>query len=234
MPSSCKDIRAALAQCLQNSDCILVQRHTPVECLSHPLLETLPEQCQQLKIGFRECRRGLVDMRKRFRGNAPISTSLELEAGDGSGRKVEGAPGGGIKSQLYAGRPAFDVREQMEGCNGSSSGDEDDTTRIAVFQGESPADIPGVAQTDLQETSISWVVEYTHIVTKQLGESIDAAKLGPQHQAQSAATQSRRARTGRAEATVLRVYYLSRAIRTARSSSSPISTSNSKMDSFSQ
>ncbi|KIW75875.1 hypothetical protein Z517_10620 [Fonsecaea pedrosoi CBS 271.37] len=112
-PSSPRSTGDALAQCLQNSDCILVQRHTPLQCLSHPLLETLPEQCQQLKIGFRECRRGLVDMRKRFRGNAPISTSLELEGGDGSGRKVEGAPGGGLKSQLYAGRPAFDVREQM-------------------------------------------------------------------------------------------------------------------------
>jgi cytochrome c oxidase assembly factor 5 len=78
----------------------MVQRHTPVECLSPPLLETLPLQCQQLKIGFRECRRGMVDMRKRFRGNAPISMSPELEGGDSKG-------------QLYAGRPVFDIREQM-------------------------------------------------------------------------------------------------------------------------
>ncbi|KAL6242664.1 hypothetical protein RBB50_010310 [Rhinocladiella similis] len=102
MPSSCKDIRAALAACLQNSDCIMVDRHTPVECLSSPLLETLPEQCQQLKKGFGECRRGLVDMRKRFRGNAPISTSLENEGGGG-----KSAP------QLYGGKPAFDVVEGM-------------------------------------------------------------------------------------------------------------------------
>ncbi|OCT55073.1 cytochrome c oxidase assembly protein [Cladophialophora carrionii] len=115
MPSSCKDIRAALAQCLQNSDCILLDRHTPLECLSSPLLETLPTQCQQLKIGFRECRRGLVDMRKRFRGNAPISTSLELEGGGGDD-KVKGG-------QLYGGRPAFDVRESMaKGARGEVHG----------------------------------------------------------------------------------------------------------------
>ncbi|KIW71219.1 hypothetical protein PV04_03408 [Phialophora macrospora] len=115
MPSSCKDIRAALAQCLQNSDCILLDRHTPLECLSSPLLETLPTQCQQLKIGFRECRRGLVDMRKRFRGNAPISTSLELEGG--------GADKGGKGGQLYGGRPAFDVRESMDkGARGEVQG----------------------------------------------------------------------------------------------------------------
>ena len=55
-------------------------------------------------------------MRKRFRGNAPISTSLELEAGDGGGRTVGGVPGtGGEKGQgqLYGGRPAFDIKESL-------------------------------------------------------------------------------------------------------------------------
>ncbi|KIV85344.1 hypothetical protein PV11_01046 [Exophiala sideris] len=103
MPSSCKDIRAALAACLQNSDCIMIDRHTPVECLSSPHLENLPEQCQQLKRGFRDCKRGMVDMRKRFRGNAPISSSLELEGG--GGKKVP---------QLYGGKPAFDIAETMK------------------------------------------------------------------------------------------------------------------------
>ncbi|EHY56717.1 hypothetical protein HRR83_002199 [Exophiala dermatitidis] len=104
MPSSCKDIRAALAACLQNSDCIMVDRHTPLECLSPPLSDTLPEQCKQLKRGYRDCKRGMVDMRMRFRGNAPISTSVELE---GSGKRAAGY-------QLYGGKPAFDVRESMK------------------------------------------------------------------------------------------------------------------------
>lgn len=80
----------------------MVDRHTPLECLSSPHLETLPMQCQQLKRGFRDCKRGMVDMRKRFRGNAPISTSLELEGGSDKG------------GQLYGGKPAFDVVEKMK------------------------------------------------------------------------------------------------------------------------
>ena len=37
----------------------------------------------------------MVDMRKRFRGNAPIALSKELEGG-----------GGAQSGQLYAGKPA--------------------------------------------------------------------------------------------------------------------------------
>ncbi|OTA95379.1 hypothetical protein M434DRAFT_393773 [Hypoxylon sp. CO27-5] len=96
MPSSCKEIRAALAQCLQESECVMVQRHTAAECLRSPLAETLPTKCQQLKKGFGECRRGMIDMRKRFRGNQPITfKSLEQTEETGQGY------------QLYAGRSAF-------------------------------------------------------------------------------------------------------------------------------
>ncbi|KAI0853583.1 cytochrome c oxidase assembly protein PET191-domain-containing protein [Daldinia vernicosa] len=96
MPSSCKEIRAALAECLQESDCVMVQRHTAAECLRSPLSETLPTKCQQLKKGFGECRRGMIDMRKRFRGNQPI-TFKSLETSEQSGEGY----------QLYAGRSAF-------------------------------------------------------------------------------------------------------------------------------
>ncbi|KAI1648798.1 cytochrome c oxidase assembly protein PET191-domain-containing protein [Daldinia loculata] len=96
MPSSCKEIRAALAECLQESDCVMVQRHTAAECLRSPLSETLPMKCQQLKKGFGECRRGMIDMRKRFRGNQPI-TFKSLETTEQSGEGY----------QLYAGRSAF-------------------------------------------------------------------------------------------------------------------------------
>ncbi|KAH0542529.1 hypothetical protein FGG08_003034 [Glutinoglossum americanum] len=98
MPSSCKDIRAALADCLQNSECIMVARHTPSDCLRSPLLETLPTRCQQLKHSYGQCKRGMVDMRKRFRGNQPIGA-----AGSGDGEGGGGKTGG----QLYAGGPAF-------------------------------------------------------------------------------------------------------------------------------
>ncbi|KAK3717610.1 hypothetical protein LTR37_005677 [Vermiconidia calcicola] len=98
MPSSCTDIRAALAECLQNSDCVMVHRNAPVDCLRPPLVDTLPTQCQQLKHGYGQCKRGLIDMRKRFRGNKPISTSVELEAG--GDRKEVG--------MLYAGKGTFE------------------------------------------------------------------------------------------------------------------------------
>ncbi|KAI9894558.1 MAG: hypothetical protein M1814_001912 [Vezdaea aestivalis] len=93
MPNSCKQIRAALAECLQASDCVMVQRNSAADCLREPLVYTLPDKCVQLKRGFRECKRGLVDMRKRFRGNAPMAVGEDVED------KVS-------KGQLYAGKPA--------------------------------------------------------------------------------------------------------------------------------
>ncbi|KAK7756618.1 hypothetical protein SLS62_001455 [Diatrype stigma] len=95
MPSSCKEIRTALAQCLQESECVMVYRHSAADCLRSPLSESLPTKCQQLKKGFGECRRGMIDMRKRFRGNQPI-TFKTLETSDS-----------GEGYQLYAGRSAF-------------------------------------------------------------------------------------------------------------------------------
>ncbi|KAI0883990.1 cytochrome c oxidase assembly protein PET191-domain-containing protein [Annulohypoxylon maeteangense] len=96
MPSSCKEIRAALADCLQQSDCVMVQRNTAADCLRSPLSETLPTKCQQLKKGFGECRRGMIDMRKRFRGNEPITF-----------QKLESTEKSGDGYQLYAGKSAF-------------------------------------------------------------------------------------------------------------------------------
>ncbi|KAK4963789.1 hypothetical protein LTR28_004394 [Elasticomyces elasticus] len=86
MPSSCKDIH-----------CVLIDRNKPADCLRLPLSDTLPTRCQQLKKGYGECKRGMIDMRKRFRGNKPIAASQELEAG--------GAKEGGM---LYAGKSAYD------------------------------------------------------------------------------------------------------------------------------
>lgn len=87
---------AALAQCLQESECVMVQRHTAAECMRSPLAETLPTKCQQLKKGFGECRRGMIDMRKRFRGNQPIAFK-NLQESDTTGEGY----------QLYAGKSAF-------------------------------------------------------------------------------------------------------------------------------
>ncbi len=72
----------------------MVQRNKPGDCLRSPLIETMPTRCQQLKKGLGDCKRGMVDMRKRFRGNQPIAVSKELEGAEPRG-------------QLYAGKPAF-------------------------------------------------------------------------------------------------------------------------------
>ncbi|EER27827.1 hypothetical protein D8B26_006061 [Coccidioides posadasii str. Silveira] len=110
MPSSCKDIRLALAQCLQESDCIMVQRNTPRECLREPHLDQLPVKCQQLRKGLSECKRGMVDMRKRFRGNAPVSLTKETDADTGEVvEKRTPVP------QLYAGKPAVQSIKQTSG-----------------------------------------------------------------------------------------------------------------------
>lgn len=52
-------------------------------------------------------------MRKRFRGNQPISVSQELEGG--GGKQVKGAGGG--CGQLYGGRPAFEAVKETSGLD---------------------------------------------------------------------------------------------------------------------
>ena len=97
-------VGALLAECLQASDCIMLERHTAHDCIRPPLFDTLPTRCQQLKRAYTECRRGLLDMRKRFRGNQPVGISRELE----------GAGGG---HQLYAGRPAVTQEGATDGLD---------------------------------------------------------------------------------------------------------------------
>ncbi|POS74990.1 cytochrome-1 [Diaporthe helianthi] len=97
---------AALAQCLQESECVMVQRNSAADCLRSPLAETLPTKCQQLKKGFGECRRGMIDMRKRFRGNQPAAFK-NLQESDATGEGY----------QLYAGKSAFG------GTRGETAGD---------------------------------------------------------------------------------------------------------------
>lgn len=75
MGASCKDQKKAVAICLQRSPCVMIQRHKPQECLDNPdLNKDLPELCIAQMKAFLDCKRGMVDMTKRFRGNAPLST----------------------------------------------------------------------------------------------------------------------------------------------------------------
>ncbi|CUM51258.1 uncharacterized protein AC631_02489 [Debaryomyces fabryi] len=75
MGASCKDQKKALAICLQRSPCVLIERNTPKKCLSDPeLKKDLPDLCIANFRAFMECKTGMFDMRKRMKGNAPLST----------------------------------------------------------------------------------------------------------------------------------------------------------------
>lgn len=84
----------------------MVQRHTAAECMREPHAANLPLKCQQLKKGFGECRRGMIDMRKRFRGNQPVAFK-NLQDSDETGDGY----------QLYAGKSAY------AGSRGETKGD---------------------------------------------------------------------------------------------------------------
>jgi cytochrome c oxidase assembly factor 5 len=73
----------------------MIYRNSANDCLRDPLYSTLPTKCQQLKKGYGECKRGLVDMRKRFRGHVPVEY-----------RNVDGADQA-KGYQLYGGKSAF-------------------------------------------------------------------------------------------------------------------------------
>jgi hypothetical protein len=55
--TSCKDLRNAVAICLQRSKCVMLDRNTPQKCLEDPeLMKTLPEKCLLQYYEYLECR----------------------------------------------------------------------------------------------------------------------------------------------------------------------------------
>ncbi|KAI8873216.1 hypothetical protein GQ42DRAFT_118259 [Ramicandelaber brevisporus] len=66
---TCDKLRDELADCVLASPCVLEAGHTTGKCITdRELRETLPEKCQLLVRSFYECKRSLLDMRRRFRG----------------------------------------------------------------------------------------------------------------------------------------------------------------------
>lgn len=106
----------------------MVERNAPIDCLKPPLKYTLPTQCQQLQKGYAECKRGMIDMRKRFRGNRPISVQGQLETGTfGQGRSMEDEKAGTIEEKgymLYAGRPYQGVAESKPESSNENGSEE--------------------------------------------------------------------------------------------------------------
>ena len=81
----------------------MVKRHSAADCLREPLVWSLPVECRQLKKGFGNCKRGMIDMRKRFRGNQPVPLKAIQAADRGEGY------------QLYAGKSAFQSVRPTDG-----------------------------------------------------------------------------------------------------------------------
>ncbi|KAI9137607.1 cytochrome c oxidase assembly protein PET191, partial [Paraphysoderma sedebokerense] len=70
MSSSCKQIRQELIDCILASDCI--KKHpgrTFRDCLKSEHDDEVDYKCRMLQRSYFECRRGMLDMRNRFRGN---------------------------------------------------------------------------------------------------------------------------------------------------------------------
>ncbi|KAG7097031.1 hypothetical protein E1B28_004424 [Marasmius oreades] len=87
MSSSCQGLLAALKDCLMHSDCVMKKGLLPSECLRDHT-DGLPEECQSLRKATFECKRGMLDMRKRFRGNIIGSQSVHYEE-DSDNRSVQ-------------------------------------------------------------------------------------------------------------------------------------------------
>ncbi|EIW82374.1 hypothetical protein CONPUDRAFT_53835 [Coniophora puteana RWD-64-598 SS2] len=68
MSSSCEALLDALKQCLLESDCVRKDGHLPSECLRQHR-DSLPEKCLNLRKATYDCKRNMLDMTKRFRGN---------------------------------------------------------------------------------------------------------------------------------------------------------------------
>ncbi|CAG8547361.1 3596_t:CDS:2 [Paraglomus brasilianum] len=62
MPSSCKDIRQELIDCLLKSKCVLEQRNTVKECLKAEHAKDVPLECHSIRKSLFECRRGLIHL----------------------------------------------------------------------------------------------------------------------------------------------------------------------------
>ncbi|KAH0534378.1 cytochrome c oxidase assembly factor 5 [Cotesia glomerata] len=65
--SRCAHVRANLKMCLLESDCCKIQRKTPKECLQMKD-GSVPEECQALSLLLYDCKRSIIDARRRFRG----------------------------------------------------------------------------------------------------------------------------------------------------------------------
>ncbi|WVO13564.1 hypothetical protein L204_101185 [Cryptococcus depauperatus] len=80
-PRACQIPREELIACLLRTDCVLKEGKTPAECLKTP--KELPIQCQHLIARLSDCKKGMLDMRRRFKGNHLSEEAKARARGDG-------------------------------------------------------------------------------------------------------------------------------------------------------
>ncbi|KAJ3381903.1 hypothetical protein HDU92_005071 [Lobulomyces angularis] len=68
MPS-CEVFYKDLLECLKQSDCVLVNKNTPKECLDKSHDNSVSKACRIKQQAYYECRINLLSPKKRFRGN---------------------------------------------------------------------------------------------------------------------------------------------------------------------
>ena len=63
----CRDLLLDLCECLAHTKCVTHEKRTLKDCLKDT---TASSECQHLRLEYFQCKRGALDMRNRFRGNA--------------------------------------------------------------------------------------------------------------------------------------------------------------------
>ncbi|KAL9936452.1 hypothetical protein V8E36_004520 [Tilletia maclaganii] len=105
--AACAPIRSSLADCLLASPCVAQQGHSAQDCLrDHSLRDALPDECKGLYRSYVECRRSMLDMRKRFRGNflsAPGVTTSTAYTPSNSTSSSEPAGSSGVGAATTSG-----------------------------------------------------------------------------------------------------------------------------------
>jgi len=67
MSKSCKGLLKQLFECLDKSDCVQKQGKSVVQCARSE--SGVPDECMSLRYAFTHCKKGMLDMRTRIRGN---------------------------------------------------------------------------------------------------------------------------------------------------------------------
>ncbi|RWS26681.1 cytochrome c oxidase assembly factor 5-like isoform X1 [Leptotrombidium deliense] len=65
--ASCENLRNDFKECILTSDCVVKKKKHPKEC-SLGEDDGVPQLCNNLRTAFFECKRSLLDNRRRFRG----------------------------------------------------------------------------------------------------------------------------------------------------------------------